>query len=168
MSEQKSTPGTLSAHVREEIDHWVAKFPEGRQRSAVIAALHAVQHENHGYLTPELMTAVADYLKLPPIQVFEVASFYSMFETKPVGRHSISVCTNISCMLRGGDDILAHVERRLGVKAGQSTPDGKFYLKVEEECLAACCGAPMMMIDHVYHENLTPKSVDEILEAVKD
>jgi NADH-quinone oxidoreductase subunit E len=163
-----SNPGQLSAHVREEIDRWVAKFPAGRQRSAVIGALHAAQHENGGFLTPELMTAVAEYLKLPPIQVFEVASFYSMFETKPVGRHSISVCTNISCMLRGGDDILAHVEKRLGIKAGQSTPDGKFYLKVEEECLAACCGAPMMMIDHVYHENLTPKSVDEVLEAVKD
>ena len=168
MSEHTSTSGTLSDHVREEIDHWVAKFPAGRQRSAVIGALHAAQHENGGFLTPELMTAVAEYLRLPPIQVFEVASFYSMFETKPVGRHSISVCTNISCMLRGGDDILAHVEKRLGIKAGQSTPDGKFYLKVEEECLAACCGAPMLMIDHVYHENLTPKSVDEILEAVKD
>jgi NADH-quinone oxidoreductase subunit E len=168
MSEHTVTSGALSAHVREEIDHWVAKFPEGRQRSAVIAALHAAQHENGGYLTPELMTAVAEYLQLPPIQVFEVATFYSMFETRPVGRHSISVCTNISCMLRGGDDILAHVEKRLGIKAGQSTPDGKFYLKIEEECLAACCGAPMMMLDHVYHENLTPKSVDEILDAVKD
>lgn len=169
MSEQAKGDGTvLSAHVREEIDHWVAKFPEGRQRSAVIGALHAAQHENDGYLTLEIMTAVAEYLQLPPIQVFEVASFYSMFETKPVGRHSISVCTNISCMLRGGDNILAHVEKRLGIKAGQSTPDGKFYLKVEEECLAACCGAPMLMIDHVYHENLTPKSIDEILDAVKD
>ena len=169
MSEHAKRDGaTLSAHVREEIDHWVAKFPEGRQRSAVIGALHAAQHENGGFLTPEIMTAVAEYLKLPPIQVFEVASFYSMFETKPVGRHSISVCTNISCMLRGGEDMLAHVEKRLGIKAGQSTPDGKFYLKVEEECLAACCGAPMLMIDHVYHENLTPKSIDEILEAVKD
>ena len=138
MSEHTAKTGALSAHVREEIDHWVAKFPEGRERSAVIAALHAAQHENGGYLTPELMIAVAEYLKLPQIQVFEVASFYSMFETKPVGRHSISVCTNISCMLRGGDDILAHVEKRLGIKAGQSTPDGKFYLKVEEECLAAC------------------------------
>ena len=168
MSEHNTAPGALSAHVREEIDAWVAKFPKDRQRSAVIAALHAAQHENHGYLTPELMAAVAEYLDLPPIQVFEVASFYSMFETQPVGRHSISVCTNISCMLRGGEDILAHVEKRLGIKAGQSTPDGKFYLKVEEECLAACCGAPMMMVDHVYHENLTPKAVDEVLEAVKE
>ena len=163
-----STNGVISGHLREEIDHWVAKFPAGRQRSAVIGALHAAQHQNGGFLTTELMTAVADYLHLPPIQVFEVASFYSMFETKPVGRHSVSVCTNISCMLRGGEDILAHVEKRLGCKAGQSTADGKFYLKVEEECLAACCGAPMLMIDHVHHENLTPKKVDEILEAVKD
>ena len=168
MSEHDSSNGVLSAHVREEIDHWVAKFPAGRQRSAVIGALHAAQHENGGFLTTELMTAVAEYLQLPPIQVFEVASFYSMFETKPVGKHSVSVCTNISCMLRGGEDILAHVEERLGCRAGQSTADGRFYLKVEEECLAACCGAPMMMVDHVYHENLTPKKVDDILEAVKD
>ena len=167
MSEHATTPGTLSHHVREEIDRWVAKFPEGRQRSAVIAALHAAQHENGGYLTTELMIAVAEYLKLPQIQVFEVASFYSMFETKPVGRHSISVCTNISCMLRGGDDILAHVEKRLGIKAGQSTPDGKFYLKVEEECLAACCGAPMMVVNGHYHEKLTTEKVDKILDELK-
>ena len=160
--------GTLSDHVREEIDHWVAKFPPGRQRSAIIAALHAAQHENHGFLTPEIMTAVADYLKLPPIQVFEVASFYSMFETKPVGRHSISVCTNISCMLRGAEEIVKHVEAKLGIKTGESTKDGKFYLKQEEECLAACCGAPMMMVDHIYHENLTPKKIDQVLDAVED
>lgn len=144
----------------------MARFPEGRQRSAVIAALHAAQHENHGYLTPELMDAIAAYLSLPPIQVYEVAAFYSMFETKPVGQHSISVCTNISCMLRGGENILAYLEKKLGVKAGESTADGQFYLKREEECLAACCGAPMMMIDHKYHENLTPAKVDEILDNV--
>ena len=115
----------LSEHVCEEIDRWVAKFPEGRQRSAVLAALHAVQHENGGYLTPELMNAVADYLDMPPIQVYEIATFYSMFETKPVGRHSISVCTNISCMLRGADDIVAHVESKLGIETGESTPDGQ-------------------------------------------
>ena len=132
----------------------------------MIAALHAAQHENHGYLTPELMDAIAGYLGLPPIQVYEVAAFYSMFETKPVGRHSISVCTNISCMLRGGENILAHLEKKLGVKVGESTPDGRFYLKREEECLAACCGAPMMMVDHKYHENLTPAKVDEILDNV--
>jgi len=166
MSEATPTEA-LSAHVREEIDRWVAKFPPGRQRSAVIGALHAVQHENGGYLTEPLMEAVARYLNLPPIQVFEVASFYSMFETKPVGRHSISVCTNISCMLRGGEQILAHVEKRLGIVAGQSTEDGRLFLKKEEECLAACTGAPMIMVDHEFHENVTPARVDEILDALE-
>ncbi|MDJ0929302.1 MAG: NAD(P)H-dependent oxidoreductase subunit E [Gammaproteobacteria bacterium] len=154
--------GSLSAHVREEIDRWKARFPEGRQRSAVIAALHAVQHEQ-GHLSPDAMDAVAKYLELPSIQVFEVAAFYSMFETKPVGRHSVSVCTNISCMLCGGDEILEHVKTKLGVEPGQSTADGKYFLKEEFECLAACTGAPMMMVDHVYYENLTPERVDEIL-----
>jgi NADH-quinone oxidoreductase subunit E len=141
----------LSSHVREEIDRWVAKFPPDRRRSAVISALHAAQHENHGFLTPPLMDAVADYLGLPPILVYEVATFYSMFETKPVGRHSISVCTNISCMLRGSADVVDRIEKKLGIKTGESTPDGRIYLKREEECLAACTGAPMMMVDHVYH-----------------
>lgn len=164
---QAGTAG-LSEHVREEIDRWVAKFPPGRQRSAVLAALHAVQHENQGYLTRELMDAVAEYLDLEPIKVYEVGTFYSMFETKPVGRHSISVCTNISCMLRGGEDIQAYIESKLGISTGESTPDGKFYLKQEEECLAACCGAPMMMVDHVYYENLTPEIVDQVLDAIED
>ena len=156
----------LSQHVREEIDHWVAKFPPERKRSAVISALHAVQHEQ-GFLTQDTMDAVAAYLGLLPIQVYEVASFYSMFETKPCGRHHISVCTNISCMLCGGEEILGHVEKRLGIKVGESTPDGRFFLKKEEECLAACNGAPMMMVDHVYFENLTPETVDRILDEHK-
>jgi NADH-quinone oxidoreductase subunit E len=166
MSEAPAVRGTLSPHVREEIDRWVAKFPPDRKRSAVIAALHAVQHE-HGYLTQPDMDAVADYLGLQPIQVYEVATFYSMLETRPVGRHHISVCTNISCMLCGGEEILAHVETRLGIKVGESTPDNRFYLKQEEECLAACNGAPMMMVDHVYFENLTPEKVDRILDEHK-
>ena len=160
------TPVKLSDHLREEIDRWVSKFPEGRQRSAVIGALQAAQHENQGYLSAEIMNAVAEYLGLPAIQVYEVATFYSMFETEPVGRHCVSVCTNISCMLRGSDEIVSHLEERLGIKLGESTEDGKFYLKKEEECLAACCGAPMMMVDHVYHENLTSIKVDEILEQL--
>ena len=162
------TESVLSAHVREEIDRWVARFPPGRQRSAVISALHAAQHENGGYLTTELMDAVAAYLDLAPIHVYEVATFYSMFETRPCGRHSISVCTNISCMLRGSGEIVEYIEKKLGIRTGESTADGKFYLKREEECLAACCGAPMMMVDHVYHEDLTTESVDRILDAVED
>ena len=157
---------TLSDHAREEIDRWVAKFPPDRKRSAVLSALHAVQHENHGFLSTELMDAVAEYLGLPNILVYEVASFYSMFETKPVGRHHISVCTNISCMLRGSQEIVDYVEKKLGIKTGESTPDGRIYLKREEECLAACCGAPMMMVDHVYHENLTPQIVDKVLDEL--
>jgi NADH-quinone oxidoreductase subunit E len=159
--------GALSEHSRHEIDEWVAKFPAERKRSAVISALRIVQHDIGGYLTRESMDAVAAYLGLPPIQVYEVATFYSMFETKPVGRHHISVCTNISCMLCGGDEVLAHVEKRLGIKVGESTADGRFFLKKEEECLAACNNAPMMMVDHVYYENLTTAQVDEILDRHK-
>ena len=154
----------LSEHARHEIDEWVAKFPQGRQRSAVISALHIVQHENHGFLTNELMTAVADYLDMPVVQVYEVASFYSMFETEPVGRHCVSVCTNVSCMLRGSDEIVHHIETKYGVKTGESTADGKIFLKQEEECLAACTGAPMMMVNHRFYEHLTPDSVDKILD----
>ena len=166
MNDSTSESTLLSDHVRGEIDHWIARFPEGRQRSAVIGALHAVQHENDGYLSAELMNEVAEYLDLPTIQVYEVATFYSMFQTKPVGRHNVAICTNISCMLRGADDIVSHVEGKLGVKLGESTPDGRVYLKCEEECLAACCGAPMMMVDHVYHENLTNDEVDKILDGL--
>lgn len=156
-------PNLLSAHARVVIDEWLTKYPAEHKQSALLAALREVQHENHGYLTVALMDAVAAYLNLPRIAVYEVASFYSMFETKKVGHHSISVCTNVSCMLRGGEALLAHVENRLGIKVGESTPDGRFYLKQEEECLAACCGAPMLMVDHVYYEHLTPARVDEIL-----
>jgi NADH-quinone oxidoreductase subunit E len=157
----------LSAHARAEIDHWLTRYPVDQKQSAVLAALREVQHENGGYLTTELMDAVADYLDMPPIAVYEVASFYSMYELKPVGRHNIAVCTNISCMLRGGETVLAHIEKKLGIKLGESTPDGKFYLKKEEECLAACCGAPMMQVDHVYYEHLTPEKVDQVLDSLE-
>jgi NADH-quinone oxidoreductase subunit E len=163
VSSSDAQPSALSAHAREEIDSWLQRYPSERKRSAVLAALRVAQHENRGYLTRELMDAVADYLELAPIAVYEVATFYSMLETKPVGRHNIAVCTNVSCMLRGADDIVSHLQGRLGIRLGESTDDGKFYLKREEECLAACCGAPMMQVDHVYYENLTPEKVDEIL-----
>ncbi|MCG8325735.1 MAG: NAD(P)H-dependent oxidoreductase subunit E [Thiotrichales bacterium] len=156
----------LSEHAKAEIDRWIEKYPEDRKQSAVIAALREVQHENQGYLTTGLMDAVAEYLDMPKIAVYEVASFYSMLETEPVGRHSISVCTNISCMLRGGEAIVEHLESKLGIKLGESTPDGRCFLKREEECLAACCGAPMMMVDHKFYVRLTPGKVDEIIDAL--
>jgi len=166
-------PGTgarvarLSAHTRQEIDGWIGRFPAGRQRSAVLSALRFGQEQNDGFLTPEIMDGIADYLRLPPIQVYEIASFYSMFATRPCGRHHVSVCTNISCFLNGGEELVAHVERRLGIRQGESTPDGRIFLKREEECLAACTGAPMAMIDHQFYENLTPETLDRLLDELK-
>jgi len=158
---------SLSDHVKQEIEHWKARFPEGRQRSAVLSALHAVQHENHGYLTAGQMNAVADYLELPTIQVYEVATFYSMFQTREVGRNEVAICTNVSCMLRGADDVVEHVENKLGIKLGESTSDGRIFLKKEEECVAACCGAPVMMVNHKYHENLSKDVIDDILDGLE-
>ena len=166
MSAPTDKTAVLSDETRHEIDHWVARFPPGRQRSAVISALRAAQEQNQGFLTTELMDAIAAYLNMPPIQVYEVASFYSMFETHPCGRHHVSVCTNISCMLRGGMEMESYVEKKLGIRTGQSTADGRIFLKREEECLAACTGAPMMMVDHIFHEHLTPESIDKILDEL--
>jgi NADH-quinone oxidoreductase subunit E len=157
----------LNEHTRHEIDEWIGRFPTGKQRSAVLSALRFTQEQNNGFLTPELMDGVAEYLRLPSIQVYEVASFYSMFETHPCGRHHVSICTNISCMLNGAEDLVAHCEKKLGIKLGESTPDGRIFLKKEEECLAACTGAPMMMVDHVFHEYLTPEKVDQVLDELK-
>ncbi|MCP3690124.1 MAG: NADH-quinone oxidoreductase subunit NuoE [Gammaproteobacteria bacterium] len=157
----------LSEHTCDEIDHWLSKFPKDRKRSAVLAALGAAQHQNEGFLTVDLMDAVAEYLDLAAIHVYEVASFYSMYETKPVARNNVAICTNICCMLMGSDKIVEHVESKLGIKIGESTDDGRIFLKCEEECLAACTGGPMMQVNHVYHEKLTPEKVDEILDGLK-
>ena len=162
-----SEKAVLSEHLRAEIDYWVAKYPPEGKRSALLGALRGAQHENRGFLTTELMDGIAEYLTLPKIWVYEAASFYSMLETEPVGRHSVSVCTNISCMLNGAESIVEYIEAKLGIKTGETTPDNRIFLKQEEECLAACCGAPMMMVDHVYHENLNPEKVDEILDALE-
>ena len=156
----------LSAHVVQELDEWKTRFPADRQRSAVLKALHLVQHENEGYITAEHMNAVAEYLDLPTIQVYEVGTFYSMFQTKKCGRNEVSICTNISCMLRGADDIVEHVENKLGIKLGESTEDDRIFLKKEEECIAACCGAPAMQVNHKYYENLDTGTIDEILDGL--
>ncbi|MFT5503672.1 MAG: NADH-quinone oxidoreductase subunit E [Gammaproteobacteria bacterium] len=163
---QNSKIDLLSSHTLEEIDISVAKFPDDKKRSAVLQALNVTQHQNKGFLTIDLMDAVAEYLQLPNMYVYEVASFYSMYETKPVGRNNVAICTNISCMLMGSDTIVDHVERRLGIKIGESTDDGRIYLKCEEECLAACAGGPMMQVNHVYYENLTTEKVDDILDGL--
>ena len=157
----------LSARVIKELDDWKTRFPADRQRSAVLKALHLVQHENEGYLTADHMNAVAEYLDLPTIQVYEVGTFYSMFQTQKCGRNEVSICTNISCMLRGADEIVAHVENKLGIKLGETTSDGRITLKLEEECLAACAGGPMMTVNGHYYEKLTPEKVDEILDGLE-
>ena len=160
------SPDLLSASVRSEIDKWIAKFPADQKQSAVIPALTIVQDDNGGYLTEPLMDAVAVYLEMPKIAVYEVATFYSMYELKPVGRHKICVCTNISCMLRNSDGIVEHIKNKLGIGFGETTEDNRFTLK-EVECLAACRGAPMMQIGPHYYENLTPEKVDTILDSLE-
>jgi len=170
MSHEATTPAAaqaelLSPATRAEIDTWVAKYPPEWKRSAVMAALRIVQDANGGWLTPALMDAVADYLEMPPIEVYEVASFYSMYETKPVGRHKICVCTNVSCLVCGSGQIVEHLEKRLGIGFGETTPDGRFTLK-EVECLGACCGAPMLQVGRQYYEQLTPERVDAILDQL--
>ncbi len=157
----------LTAHTREHIDAWVAKFPPDRKRSALIQGLFATQEQNGGFLTDELIVAVARYLDLPQVWAFEVASFYSMFETSPVGRNNVAICTNISCWLNGAEDLVRHCEKKLGTQLGGSTEDGRIYLKREEECLAACCGAPMMVVNGHYHEHLDIAKLDKILDELK-
>ncbi len=156
----------FTPEIRNEIDSWIAKYPDEWKQSACMAALRIVQDSNQGHLTTELMDQVADYLDMPPIAVYEVATFYSMYEHKPVGRHKICLCTNVSCMINGSDSILEHLNRRLNIGFGEVTEDSKFSLK-EVECLGACGGAPMMQIGNTYYENLTPELVDQILDGLE-
>ena len=156
----------LTDATRAHIDHWLTKFPPDRKRSAVLQALHAAQQQNDGWLSDELIAAVAKYLSLPPVWAYEVASFYSMFETEQVGRNNVAFCTNISCWLNGAEDLVRHAEKKLGCKLGESTADGRIFLKREEECLAACCGAPVMVVNGHYLENLDTAKVDEMLDSL--
>jgi NADH-quinone oxidoreductase subunit E len=155
----------LSPEIRVEIDRWVAKYPPDRKQSAVISALHSLQNYHNGWLTRDSLDAVADYLDMPKIAVYEVASFYSMFDLQEVGQYKINVCTNISCLLRGSEEVVKHFEKRLGIKVGETTADGKFTLR-EVECLAACVCAPVCEINCDYHETLTPEKIDKILEEL--
>ncbi len=152
----------ISKQRIQDIDHWIAKYPSDQKQSAVMSALRIVQEE-HNHLTKELMDAVAEYLEMPPIAVYEVASFYTMYEHKSVGKHLVNVCTNISCMLRGSADVVEYLEKKFGIKLGETTDDGRFTLR-SVECLGACVKAPMMQVDKDYHENLTPESIDKVLE----
>lgn len=157
--------GLFTETLREQMDIWIAKYPAGQAQSAVIPCLHILQAANDGWLTTAIMDALASYLSIPAISVYEVATFYTMFELSPVGKHKISVCTNISCMLCGSEKVMQHIEKKLNIKPGQTTDDGLFTLK-EVECLGACVGAPMMLVDRQYHEFLTEDKIDDILERL--
>ena len=157
----------LTAESRATIDAWLTKFPAEQKNSAVLAALQAAHEQNGGWVTRELMDAVADYIDMPKMLVYEVGSFYSMIELEPVGRNMVAVCTNLSCMLCGAETIVEHVEKKLGIKLGETTADGRITLKLEEECLAACAGGPMMTVNGHYFENLTPETVDEIMDGLE-
>lgn len=157
--------GVLTELAESEIDREIAKYPPEQKQAAVMAALSIAQREK-GWLSEDTLDYVARRLEIPSIRVAEVATFYSMYDLAPVGRHKICLCTNISCMLRGSDGIMEYLENKLHIKPGQTTGDGRFTLK-EVECLAACGGAPMMQVDDDYYENLTPQRVDAILDALE-
>ena len=156
----------LSTHARSLIDRWLLRYPADKKRSGIMQALTIVQEENGGWLSKELINAVADYLEVPRIAAYEVVSFYSMYNQEPTGRHVINVCTNISCMLNGSQEIVDHIKKRLEINVNETTPDGKFTLRTAE-CLAACAGAPMFYIGKKYYENLTPEKVDDILKELE-
>ena len=155
----------VSPAVIEEIDTWIAKYPPEQRQSAVMQALMIVQREK-GYLTTELQNAIAQYLRMPAIAVYEVSTFYSMYEHKPLGRNLINVCTNISCALRGSSETVAYLENKLGIALGETTEDQRYTLRAVE-CLGACVGAPMMQVNQDYHENLNAEKIDQILEEYK-
>lgn len=159
---------TLSESEQKKIDNWLLKFPDDQKQSALLYALRVVQEENHGWLSERHIEAVADYLSVPRILAFEVATFYTMYNLTPVGRHKIDVCTNISCMLRGSNRIIDHFRDRLGINVGETSPDGFVTLR-EVECLAACANAPVMQInDRDYFEDLTPEKIDNVLHDLRN
>jgi NADH-quinone oxidoreductase subunit E len=166
VGEEVAKEDLFTPEIRAEIDREIAKYPAEWKQSACMAALRIVQDNNGGWLTESLMDTVAAYLDMPNVAVYEVATFYTMYDLKPVGRHKVCVCTNVSCMVNGSDRIVGHLEKKLEVKLGGTTADGKFTLK-EVECLGACGGAPMMQVGRQYYENLTPEIVDSILDGLE-
>ncbi|MBA5249377.1 MAG: NAD(P)H-dependent oxidoreductase subunit E [Gammaproteobacteria bacterium] len=156
----------ISNEAKKQIDVWVAKYPAGNQSSAVMEALKIVQAENDNSLSADSIQAVADYLEMPAIAAAEVASFYENYNHKPVGKHTIRICHNISCMLNGADDLIAYLEKKTGVKIGKVSNNGLFNVK-KVECLGACVGAPMLQIGNQYYENLTEQKIDKILADLK-
>jgi NADH-quinone oxidoreductase subunit E len=158
----------ISAEGLKEIDRCVAKYPPEQKQSAVMAAL-AVAQEEHGWLSPELMVFVADYLSMPPVAVQEVATFYTMYELKPVGKHKITLCTNLPCQLGpdgGSDSAAQYLKQKLGIDFGETTPDGKFTLK-EGECFGSCGDAPVLLVNnHRMCSFMSREKIDQLIEEL--
>ena len=165
MQENKNRP-EFNRQTLDLVNQIIKRYPQGRQKSALLPVLHIAQSENNGWLSPEMMDYVASLLDIQPIEVYEVASFYSMFNLKPVGNCVIEVCQTGPCWLNGAEQIVAHFESRLGIKPGETTADGLFTLKTVE-CLAACGNAPVIQVGTEYHENLTTEKADNLLEKWK-
>ncbi|MBK1702177.1 NADH-quinone oxidoreductase subunit NuoE [Thiococcus pfennigii] len=163
---QRDKGQLFTPEIRAAIDRAIAQYPPEWRQSAVMPALTLVQEHSGGWLSRELMDDVAAYLDMPAIAVYEVASFYSMYDLEPVGRHKVCVCNSVSCMLNGSEDLIGHVTDKYGVRPGETTPDGRFTLK-EVECLGACRHAPAVLVGKTYHECLTPQALDRLIEDLE-
>lgn len=157
---------TFSEEKLRKVQEIIACYPDGKQKSALIPLLHLAQEENNGWLSAEAMDYVAGLLQLTSIEVYEVATFYSMYNLKPVGRYLFEVCQTGPCMLNGSDNIISYIQEKLNIKVGETTPDGMFTLKVVE-CLGACGYAPLMQMGKHYKEHLTKEKVDQIIEECR-
>ena len=155
----------FSETVIERLKSWELKYPSNRKASIILPGLHIIQDENRGFLTTELMNKLACYLDVPKSSVYEVATFYSMYDLSPVGRHKLNVCTNVSCMLSGAKKVVSYIENKLGIKMGSTTKDGRITFR-SVECQGACCGAPMLEVGKVFYENLTDDKIDKIIESL--
>lgn len=156
----------FTPELRAQIETWCAKYPAEWRQSAVIPSLHILQDANGGWLARQQLDDLAAYLDMPAIAVYEVASFYSMFDLAPVGRHKVCVCNSISCLLNGSEELIHHVEEKYGVGPGKTTADGKFTLK-EVECLGACKDAPAVLIGRTYHEKVSPEAIDKLIDGLE-
>jgi len=156
----------FTPEIRAEIDRHITKYPAEWKQSAVMSVLTLVQESNGGWLSRKLMDDVAAYLEMPEVAVYEVATFYGMYDLEPTAKHKVCVCNSISCLLSGSEDLIAHVEKKYDVKPGQTTPDGRFTFK-EVECLGACRHAPAVLVGKTYHENLSTEALDALIAVLE-
>ncbi|HRO75382.1 MAG TPA: NAD(P)H-dependent oxidoreductase subunit E [Crocinitomicaceae bacterium] len=156
----------LSEKAQAEIQKVIAYYPEDKKKSAILRVMHIVEEEADGWLSPDTMDMIAEILNITPIEVYEVATFYTMFNLQPVGKYVFEVCTTGPCMLVGSDNIVKYIEDKLNIKEGETTADGMFTIKYAQ-CLGACGYGPMLQCGKYYHENLTPEKVDELIDACR-